>query len=208
MNFTYYKILEKIKEKDDAFNKIKKAGIINLILFILGGGSSGFGLWKESIIIYFIGVFIILIGLFRVLRVKTDFSAQDDHIDEIKKIIEDAGLKTESKIEYLREQIKKENEKSEIKVKNFYRAISVVFIFCFWVPSGYILKFYYEQNPEILKDVTKLSDIMALNIQGTIILIGLLIVVFPLMGNFLRFGKANRDRIDSYLCEILLKYYK
>lgn len=214
MSETYYIVRDIIKEKmKEHYGLSLKEKLVALSLG-LGFGSIflSFYYFNNLVIrnLSFLFSLILVINYFRFLFKKRQQDGKKNPYELISKInnaLLENRIDNLQIIEGVQLEIEEDLKEKESEKMILFKRISTVFLFVFWVPFGFLSKYFFETSFETLSWELYITFTLYL-VQIAAYLIGFILMVGNQFDLFVTFGKSERIDIRRYLNDVKYHYYE
>lgn len=214
MSETYYVVRDIIKEKMKEHYGLSLREKLVALSLGLGFGSIflSFYYFNNPVLrnLSFLFSLILVVNYFRFLFKKRQQDGKKNAYELISKInnaLLENRIDNLQIIEGVQLEIEESLKEKESEKMILFKRISTVFLFVFWVPFGFLSKYFFETSFETLSWELYITFTLYL-VQIAVYLIGFILMVGNQFDLFVTFGKSERIDIRRYLNDVKYHYYK
>ncbi|MGX7395201.1 hypothetical protein [Carnobacterium mobile] len=173
--------------------------VVELLLITLVICNSRLGNWNWIILLV---IFVCMLFIcYKSSKLETALIIPHNELTIFKEVLEQHGFKRKEDIEMLQNEIEIYLSKEINYLTSIFSSTSKLFFFLFWVPSGFLLNYFFSQLTETL-NLSQLIQIMSSLLLVTVNVIAILIVAIPIVRTSIY---SNKKQIFLYLEDV--KYY-
>lgn len=196
-------ISEQLKKEKKLRTGEKIGVVVSLIVFMMAFVCFIIRLAFLGTLFSFIGYLILAIVMLLDSKPKSNEELKE-MLPQVKSIclgLKDMELYSIEVISELQNEIHRTLEEKNQNTRLLYKRISVIFVSIFWIPLGFLTKYYLDGSTEILNEETYFSLIFNL-LNIAIILIGLLYAIGQIIDSVIQHDSIFLKIVNNYVNDV------